>query len=106
MKFVKENLVPLICGLVVLLAVGALFWPIGSWVSELQDNMKSELDKVATVKAMKSPVTIPEGKTVDTIAPNVIEAEKTIQNGIHKQAQQITDEAAAKNHERRIQFTG
>src|SRR5437870_3618321 len=38
MDIVKKNMVSIICGLVALLAIGAVFWPISGYYAELQDE--------------------------------------------------------------------
>lgn len=40
MELVKKNMVSIICGVVVLLSVVALFWPIGGYYSELRDQVQ------------------------------------------------------------------
>jgi len=63
MDMVKKNIVSIICGLVAIAAVGALFWPTAGWTTELQaelDKSKSNYaDKIDKLLNPKPPRTLP-----------------------------------------------
>jgi len=108
MKFVKQNLVPLICGVVVLLFIGAMFWPLGSWQQTLQDQMKDRYVQVAQAKSLITTVTIPGGVTLNnaTYEQNVIDAGVKSVDAMHKQNADLIASAAEQNHKGRILMNG
>jgi hypothetical protein len=108
MKFVKQNLVPLICGVVVLLFIGAMFWPLGSWQSELQAKMGERYGQVAQAKNLITTVTIPGGVTLNnaTYEQNVINAGVKSVDDMHKQNTDLIASAAEQNRQGRILMSG
>src|SRR5271170_3240572 len=108
MKFVKQNLVPLICGVVVLLFIGAMFWPFGSWQQTLQDQMKDRYGQVALAKSLITTVTIPGGVTLNnaTYEQNVIDAGVKSVDAMHKQNADLIANAAEQNRKGRIIMNG
>ena len=76
MKFIKNNLVPVICGVVVLLAIGAWFWPIGAWISEHQAVIKDRYDQAAIADGLTKPLPIPGTQPAAPIDAHVVKAAK------------------------------
>src|SRR4051794_614563 len=54
MELVKKNMVSIICGVIALLAIGALFWPISGYYAELQTKAE---DRVREHKALNDLLT-------------------------------------------------
>jgi hypothetical protein len=86
MNFVKKNLVPLICGVVVLLFIGAYFWPIGSWQAQLQTDMEQRAGVIGQAQQAVMKITIPGGETFDRATPE----QRIIDAGV-KAVQQMDD---------------
>jgi hypothetical protein len=109
MKFVKTNLYLIICGVVVALAVGSVFWPFGSWQEDLRADMTARIGKVQEIKTIEQQKTevIPGGKTiVGPIQPNVITARKEAQEYMKSQASSIADLASGQNQANRAVLKG
>ena len=107
MKFIKGNLVLLICGLVVVLGLLAwLVWPLPGWQGTLQDAMKERYGQVATANQLITNITIPGGVTLTkaTYEANVIEAAVTAQKNMSAQATTIIKKAAEQNQASRVKI--
>jgi hypothetical protein len=104
MNFVKTNLYLIISGVVVLLAIGCYFWPIGAWKEALQADMNARISKVSEAKTLAtgSIEIFPGGKKiVGPIQPNVIEARNQAQAYMKDQASRIAGQAADQNQANR-----
>jgi hypothetical protein len=107
MKFVKGNLVPLICGLAVLLGLIAwLVWPLPGWKEDLQGSMSERYGQVAAANQLISNITIPGGVTLTkaTYEKNVIEAATHAQKNMAEQAKTIVEKAAEQNRAGRVKI--
>ncbi len=103
-KFVKGNLVPLVCGLVVLLSIGAIFWPIGSWKNDLQTQMLERYNQVGLVDQLKANIQLPSGTVLQgaTYESNVIAAAADQQKKMAAQAAEIKLKAGEQNQHGRV----
>ena len=63
LTFVKKNILSITCGLVAILCVAAIFYPIGGWFSTLQDAANTQSQDFATlngfIKPRKMPISDP-----------------------------------------------
>jgi hypothetical protein len=109
MKFVKTNLYLIICGVAVALAVGSVFWPLGSWQEDLRAQMTTRIGKVQEVRTIEQQKTevIPGGKViVGPIQQNVLDARKDAQDYMRSQAGNIADLASDQNKANRAVLKG
>jgi hypothetical protein len=107
MKFIKGNLIPLICGLAVLLGLVAwLVWPLPGWKDDLQTTMKTRYDQVAQAKQQIGTITIPGGVTLTnaTYEKNVIDAATRAQKNMAEQAATVIKKAAEQNQAQRVKI--
>lgn len=105
MDFIKKNLIPLICGLVVLLFIGAYFWPIGSWQTALQGDMSQRALVIGQANNLVQDITIPGvSKPLPraTFEPRLIEAGVKAVEAMDEQSKQITASAAEQNRKGRV----
>ncbi|HUO08548.1 MAG TPA: hypothetical protein VM008_09640 [Phycisphaerae bacterium] len=104
MNFVKKNLIPLICGAVVLLFIGAYFWPIGSWQSALQSDMEARAAAVGQANGLISDITIPGGKTLPkaTYDQKIIDAGMKAVKAMDDQSKELVTRAADQNRKGRV----
>jgi hypothetical protein len=106
MDIIKKNIVSLICGVIALLAVIALFWPIGGYY----DNLRSQVQQRAAVnQQIRSLMTRPRTLPVTSLenpeprplgqfpTPSAIAAGKAVMDAVSKQAQGVMDVAVKYN---------
>ena len=81
MNFIKSNVIPIVCALVVLLAIVALFYPIGKNEKHLKKKMREALSKVTTAESLSSNTVHIPGEPVfnGPIVPAVIKAKRSVQ---------------------------
>ena len=105
MNFVKKNLVPLICGVVVLLFIGAYFWPIGAWQAKLQDDMQQRSLVIGQAQQAVGKVTIPGGETFDHATPEqrLIDAGQRAVQQMDDASKQLVTRTADQNRAGRVQ---
>ncbi len=106
MKFVKSNILPIVCGLVVLLSVVALFYPIGKNEKLLRKKMRESLSKVSLAESLSSNSVHIPGEPVYTgpIVPAVINAKRRAQMHLAAQVRGIDKLYAALNARGRVVF--
>ncbi|MGN6367329.1 MAG: hypothetical protein ACTHN5_03620 [Phycisphaerae bacterium] len=104
MNFVKKNLVPLICGVVVLLFIGAYFWPIGAWQAKLQADMAGRAAVIQQAQSAVGTITIPGGATFNhaTYEPRIIEAGAKAVDNMDQAAKQLVSRAGDQNRSGRV----
>ncbi len=105
LNFIKANLVPLICGLVVLLGLLAwLVWPLPGMKSDLQNAMKERYDQAEQATHLIGNITMPGGQVLTgvTYEQNIIDAAIKAQKSMSAQSAAIIKNAAAQNQARRI----
>ncbi|MCL2646907.1 MAG: hypothetical protein FWD61_07855 [Phycisphaerales bacterium] len=116
MKFVKANLDLLIAGLLVILAIGAYFWPLSPYKEELRDKAKERLAKENSVRAFifnkQHPIVIPgigpipgandPGNATATYTQNLTDAKGEAQKQMKDKADEIIRQASADNHRKRV----
>ncbi len=91
MKFLKANLILIICGAAVLLAVVALYYPIGAQARRLRQQMKSQLSLAERAASLeKTPIHIlGEKPFVGPVTPAIIKVKKEVQRRIEAQAKRL-----------------
>ncbi len=91
MKFFKANLILIICGAAVLLAVVALYYPIGAQARRLRQRMSSELRLAQRAASLESSsIHIPGEKPfVGPVTPAIIKVKKEVQRHIAAQAKRL-----------------
>lgn len=109
MELVKKNIASILCGVVVILALVALFWPISGWVSTLQasvnNSKKNYADKMQSLMtaSRKLPITNPVDSTADQPALKQFPTEQVIKLGeevkdqVQKQSQQMLEATIQRN---------
>ncbi len=108
MNFVKKNLVPLICGVVVLLFIGAYFWPIGAWQTQLQTDMEQRAGVIGQAQQAVMKITIPGGETFDRATPEqrIIDAGVKAVQQMDDASKQLVTRAADQNRAGRVMTAG
>jgi len=105
MSFIKAHLIPLLCALVVVLALGALFiWPLSSYSATLKERMESRIKVMEVIRtAGIQPIVIPGLPPFNgPITDAVITARKTVQAQMHDMAEHINQLASKQNESNRI----
>jgi len=109
MELVKKNIASIICGVIVILAVVALFWPISGWVSTLQASVNSSKTKYADKmqSLMSAPRKLPVTKALDSNADQpalkqfpteqVIKLGEEVKDQVQKQAQEMLQATIQRN---------
>jgi hypothetical protein len=107
MKYVKEHLDVVICGVIAVIAlVGYLVWPLPGWGSDLQARMTERIQQKSVAAQLVSNVEIiPGGPKLEhaTIEPNVIEAKERANRSMHQQADKVASLAAEQNQQHRVE---
>ena len=105
MNFVKKNLVPLICGVVVLLFIGAYYvWPISSWQTQLQTDMAARAAVIGQAQQAVGKITIPGGESFDRATPELplIQAGEMAVKRMDEASKQLVTRAADQNRAGRV----
>jgi hypothetical protein len=106
MEVVKKNMISIICGVVALMAVGALFWPISGLYAGLQTQLDSRIQVSSSLDSLATtPRTMPLLSPDDTspkpleVFPNdqVIAAATKAAGLVTQQAQNMLDYATSLN---------
>src|SRR4051794_40220927 len=97
MELVKKNLTSIICGVIALLAVVALFWPISGYYNELQAKADARKQVYTTLKGiLDKPRNLPT-VSLETAEPKKLEqfpTQAVIDAGTAVQTQVKTQSAA------------
>lgn len=106
MKFVKANLVLIICALVVLLSIGALYYPLGAKSKQLQSKMASALNSETIAHSLaNTSISIPGEKSYNgPVTPAVIKAKKRVQEKIAAQARWVQRNVEVANARYRVRL--
>jgi hypothetical protein len=103
MEFVKKNLFLIICGVVVLLALVALWWPLGSYADSLRADMTDRLGQVTAAQHLITPIRIAANSIGNyPVIQEVIDKRKEITAQMKDQTAQISSMAAEKNQVGRV----
>src|SRR5690348_7499465 len=109
MDIVKKNIVSILCGVVAILALVAIFWPVGGMTKELQDKVeKSKSDYYAKLTSLRSakrrlPVVDPLNPNAEQQQLSQFPTEEVIKSGekarddVQKMAQQMLEITIEKN---------
>ncbi len=108
MKFLKANLVLLICVLAVVLAIGALYYPIGAKSKQLRAAMTASLGSESMAHSLGNTfIRIPGEKSYNgPVTPKVIQAKKYVQQQIAAQANRVRQRVEFANAVNRVRFYG
>jgi hypothetical protein len=104
MNFVKKNLLPLICGVVILVFIGAIFWPIGSWQAQLQNDMADRAKVIQQAQGGVGKITIPGGESFDraTYEQRIIDAGVKAVQQMDDASKKLVTAAADQNRAGRV----
>lgn len=114
MELVKKNIASILCGVVVILSLVALFWPISGWVSGLQTSVnnskKNYADKMQSLMtaSRKLPVTNALDSTAEQPAlkqfptDQVIKLGEEVKDQVQKQAQEMLETTIQRNRHKPI----
>src|SRR5688572_8235621 len=109
MEIVKKNLLSIICGVVILLSVGALFWPISGIIADAQakaDERQQEYEKLNKLLPGQKSRSLPNisldanaetTKLTQFPGPKVIEAGQTATKAMAEQSANMLAAAVAMN---------
>ncbi|HVX85913.1 MAG TPA: hypothetical protein VH253_14115 [Phycisphaerae bacterium] len=99
MKFVKANLFLLVCGVIILLALIAIYWPLSFAKAAVTDKATARYNEAQGASALSMKMTIPFVKDPITGPPSqeIIDLKKRIQEQVKKQADEITVQAGKDN---------
>ena len=108
MKFLKANLILIICTLVVLLSLGALYYPIGAKARRLRNSMIASLGSETMANSLgRTFIRIPGEKSYNgPVTPQVIKAKEFVQQKIAQQANWVQQRVEAANAGFRVSFSG
>lgn len=109
MELVKKNIASILCGVVVILALVALYWPISGWVNKLQTSVnnskKNYADKIQSL--MSAPRKLPITNALDANADQpmlkqfpteqVIKLGEEVKDQVQKQSQEMLAETVKRN---------
>lgn len=107
LKFVKENLFVLICGVVAIVALALRFTWVGSIQDQTRTEMSARMEKAAQAVQLSSQnINLPNNPQLQdfkgAITEDVIKAKEDIQKWINSQAEEINRQAAVANQKDRI----
>lgn len=107
MKFVKENLFVLICGVIAIAALALRFMWVGSVQDETRAAMTARMDKAAQAVALaQQSINLPNNPQLNdyrgAITEELIKAKQDIQTWINGQAEEISQQAAVANQKDRV----
>ena len=110
MKFLKENMILVICAAVVVLSIGSVFYPIGSWKEAWQSDVKQYYDRTLgeIQQGTSTTLEIPGSDTKSTgiPTPNWIDAKSNAMKLMADEAKQVTQNGATANKKGRIDDAG
>ena len=107
MKFIKANLIPIICGIVILASVVVLFYPLSSMGAKLRSRMTSELSQAQVAQSLRTTsIHIPGHKRYNApVTPPIIAARLKVQTYIESQSKSVKQEYITLNAWGRVEFT-
>jgi hypothetical protein len=105
MKFVKQNMVLVICGAVVLLAIASIFYPFGAWKSawatDVSQTYKSRNNDIKSKQNFPLPLPgYPDLKGIPS--DNITDAKKQVNAKMATQAAEIVKTSADANSGKRV----
>ncbi len=108
MKFLKANLLLIICTLVVILSLVALYYPIGAKSKRLRNSMIASLGSETMANSLgRTFIRIPGEKSYNgPVTPQVIKAKEFVQQKIAQQANWVQQRVEAANASFRVSFSG
>ena len=103
---VKDHAFIIVCGVVVVAAVVALFYPLGALSSRLRGRMATELGLAQQAQQLgRTPISLPERKPFSgPVTPAIIQAKKQAQADLRAQASRIRRLVQRHNARGRVQF--
>ncbi|NNM84792.1 MAG: hypothetical protein HKL96_03425 [Phycisphaerales bacterium] len=106
MKFIKNNLIPLILGVISLVAVISLFYPIRAWAAKLRTHMTNKLDDLVQVhNLLVYRADIPGQKPhYGPINNDLIKLNELVQSRMKEQARRLREYVEEANAARRVIF--
>ncbi len=106
MKFIKSNLIPLILGVISLVAVISLFYPIKAWAAKLRTHMTNKLDDLVQVhNLLVYRADIPGQKPhYGPISNDLIKLNELVQSRMKEQAKRLREYVEEANAARRVIF--
>lgn len=106
MKFIKANLIPILCGVVILASVVVLFYPLSAMETKLRARMTSALAQAQVAQSLRTTsLHIPGQKRfVGPVTPPIIKARLKIQKYIQSQSKAVKQEYIALNAWGRVEF--
>ncbi len=107
MKFIKANLIPILCGIVILVSVVVLFYPLSSMGAKLRSRMTTALAHAQLAQSLRTTsIHIPGHKRYNApVTPPVIKARLKVQTYIESQSKSVKQEYIRLNAWGRVEFT-
>jgi len=106
MNYIKSHMFPLICGLVVVLSLGALYWPISTMQAALKTDLENELNlsaKKARDMAKPKVKLYTYGELTGPIVDATVRAKQEEQDWMKGQADEIAKAASQANRHLRVE---
>ncbi|MCL5945581.1 MAG: hypothetical protein M1472_01855 [Planctomycetes bacterium] len=106
MKFIKANLIPILCGIVILASIVVLFYPLRSMGNRLRAKMTSELAQAQVAQSLRmTSLHIPGQKRfTGPVTPPIIQARLKVQKYIESQSTMVGREYVTLNAWGRVEF--
>ncbi len=106
MKFIKANLIPIICGVVMLASVVVLFYPLSSMRAKLHAKMTSALSQAQVAQSLATTsIHIPGHKRYTApVTPPIIATRLKVQKFIETQSKDVKQEYVTLNAWGRVEF--
>ena len=103
---VKDHAVIIVCGVVIVAAVVALFYPLGALSSRLRERMATDLGLAQQADQLgRTPISLPGRKAFSgPVTPAIIQAKKQAQAALRAQASQVRRLVQRYNARGRVQF--
>ena len=107
MKFIKANLIPIICGIVILASMVVLVYPLSSMEARLRGGMTSALSQAQVAQSLRTTsIHIPGHKRYNApVTPPIIAARLKVQTYIESQSRSVKQEYIRLNAWDRVEFT-
>ena len=107
MKFIKANLIPIICGIVILASIVVLFYPLSSMEAKLRSKMTAALSQAQVAQSLRTTsLHIPGHKRyTGPVTPPIIAARLKVQKYIEAQSKSVKEEYITLNAWGRVEFT-
>ncbi|MGC8624463.1 MAG: hypothetical protein ACP5VQ_04280 [Phycisphaerae bacterium] len=106
MKFIKANLIPILCAVVIVASIVVLFYPLRSMGTRLRAKMTSELAQAQVAQSLRTTsLHIPGQKRfVGPVTPAIIIARLKVQKYIESQSRAVRQEYVTLNAWGRVEF--